>query len=183
MLLADNFTAGNPSKDRVLKLSYMERKIYDFRGGRASSLRGELGWTLKELANAVEKIMGREIGEAQLSLIENGKRSPSLSLAVAISRALQASMDYLCGISDNDRTSAGEDEVTVVVRSESERARIQRIAYRFLDLNPQDQDRIADMIDRLSGVPATTNQERLAKALATLTELVGTGVEVRSGKG
>lgn len=81
LLLADNFTAGNPSKDRVLKLSYMERKNYDFRGDRASSLRGELGWTLKELANAVGKIMGREVGEAQLSLIENGKRSPSLSLS------------------------------------------------------------------------------------------------------
>ena len=92
-------------------------------------------------------------------------------------------MDYLCGISDNDRTSAGEDEVTVVVRSESERARIQRIAYRFLDLNPQDQDRIIDLIDRFGGTPATTNQERLAKALATLTELVGTGAEARSARG
>jgi transcriptional regulator with XRE-family HTH domain len=146
----------------------------DFRGDRMESLRREFNWTLNDLSVEVAKSLGREVSEAQLSLIENGKRLPSLQLAMAISRALQSSLDYLCGISEFDRTSAGDDEVTVVVHGEAERQRVQRLAYRFLDLDVPDQDRVIDLVGRLGGKEILTDQQRFARALETLAELVGT---------
>lgn len=171
---ADIFSTCKDQKRIEVKFVDMEMGKLNFRGDRVESLRKELGWTLSDLANEASKTLGRSIGEAQLSLIENGKRLPSLQLAVALSRALQASLDYLCNISEYDRTSAGDDEVVVVVSGDSERQRIQRLAYRFLELETQDQDRIFDLVDRFGNTSSLTNQERFSRALADLASLAGT---------
>lgn len=58
-------------------------------GRRIRRLRTERGMTLDDLAHAVER------APSQLSMIENGKREPKLTLLQAIARALGTSLDGL----------------------------------------------------------------------------------------
>lgn len=58
-------------------------------GRRIRQLRTERGLTLDELASAVER------APSQLSMIENGKREPKLTLLRAIARALDTTLDAL----------------------------------------------------------------------------------------
>lgn len=173
-----NVTARQEGIEIVVKCADMDKSIIYFRGDRMQALRSDLGWTLEDLESEARKTLGEDaVGAAQLSLIENGKRFPSLRVAVAISRSLQSSLDYLCNITEFDRTSNGEDEITIVVRSDDERAKIQSIAYKFLDLPVEDQSRIIDLITRLGsgGKSSVTlsNQERFERAFAELAEVSG----------
>ena len=58
-------------------------------GRRIRQLRLERGMTLEELAAAVDR------APSQLSMIENGRREPKLTLLQAIARALGASLDAI----------------------------------------------------------------------------------------
>src|SRR6478752_4768812 len=58
-------------------------------GRRIRQLRAERGMRLEELAGAVDR------APSQLSMIENGKREPKLTLLQAIARALGTSLDGL----------------------------------------------------------------------------------------
>ncbi|MGZ0712928.1 helix-turn-helix domain-containing protein (plasmid) [Coraliomargarita sp. W4R53] len=58
-------------------------------GRRIRQLRTDRGMTLDELAAAVDRV------PSQLSMIENGKREPKLTLLQAIARALGSSLDAL----------------------------------------------------------------------------------------
>src|SRR5690349_20394167 len=58
-------------------------------GRRIRQLRTDRGMTLEELAAAV----GR--APSQLSMIENGRREPKLTLLQTIARALGATLDHL----------------------------------------------------------------------------------------
>ena len=71
-------------------------------GRRIRQLRTERGITLDELAAAVER------APSQLSMIENGKREPKLTLLRAIARALDTSIDALMESGPLDERSALE---------------------------------------------------------------------------
>src|SRR5690349_23074821 len=58
-------------------------------GRRIRQLRTDRGMTLEELAAAVDR------APSQLSMIENGRREPKLSLLQAIARALGSSIDAI----------------------------------------------------------------------------------------
>src|SRR6478735_3209720 len=58
-------------------------------GRRIRQLRTERGLTLEELATAVDRV------PSQLSMIENGRREPKLTLMRAIARALGVSLEAL----------------------------------------------------------------------------------------
>src|SRR6476660_523645 len=58
-------------------------------GRRIRQLRTERGLTLEELATAVDRV------PSQLSMIENGRREPKLTLLRAIARALGVSLEAL----------------------------------------------------------------------------------------
>src|SRR6478752_3607388 len=58
-------------------------------GRRIRQLRTDRGMTLEELAAAVER------APSQLSMIENGRREPKLSLLQVIARAVGTSLDAL----------------------------------------------------------------------------------------
>ncbi|GAA1853648.1 helix-turn-helix domain-containing protein [Microbacterium koreense] len=58
-------------------------------GRRIRQLRTERGMTLEDLAGAVDRV------PSQLSMIENGRREPKLTLLQSIARALGASLDQL----------------------------------------------------------------------------------------
>ena len=58
-------------------------------GRRIRQLRTERGMTLEELAAAVDRV------PSQLSMIENGRREPKLTLLQAIARALGSSLDAI----------------------------------------------------------------------------------------
>ena len=71
-------------------------------GRRIRQLRTERGITLDELAAAVER------APSQLSMIENGKREPKLTLLRAIARALDTTIDAVLEAGPLDERSALE---------------------------------------------------------------------------
>ncbi|HWI31879.1 MAG TPA: helix-turn-helix domain-containing protein [Microbacterium sp.] len=71
-------------------------------GRRIRQLRTARGMTLDELATAVDR------APSQLSMIENGKREPKLTLLQAIARALGASLDALLESEPLDERSSLE---------------------------------------------------------------------------
>jgi transcriptional regulator with XRE-family HTH domain len=58
-------------------------------GRRIRQLRSERGMTLEELAAAVDRV------PSQLSMIENGRREPRLTLLQSIARALGSTLDAI----------------------------------------------------------------------------------------
>lgn len=160
-------------------VEYQPMRKIQFRGERMRMLRESLEWTLTDLERELEKRYGESNPEvvkkvSQLSLIETNKREPSMGLAIAISEILETSMDYLCGIIDYDHAINGIDEVVVVVRDSKERELIQAIAYKLLDLDSGDQERVKDLVDRfLVGTGKLTNSQRFNIAVNTLVELGG----------
>src|SRR6476620_9830016 len=72
--------AGLPDDEEVDSLTI---------GRRVRQLRIERGLTLEELASAVDRV------PSQLSMIENGRREPKLTLLRAIARVLGVSLEAL----------------------------------------------------------------------------------------
>ena len=71
-------------------------------GRRIRQLRTERGITLDELATAVDR------AASQLSMIENGKREPKLTLLQAIARALGTTIDAVLEAAPLDERSSLE---------------------------------------------------------------------------
>ena len=85
-------------------------------GRRIRQLRGQRGMTLEELATAV----GR--APSQLSMIENGKREPKLTLLRAIAKALGSSLDALLEAEPLDERAALEISLERAMRGTTFRA-------------------------------------------------------------
>lgn len=85
-------------------------------GKRIRYLRKKRALTLDDLADAVGS------SAAQLSLVENGKREPKLSLMRSLAQALDVSSDELLGTEPPDRRIALEIELERAQRSETYRA-------------------------------------------------------------
>lgn len=85
-------------------------------GRRIRQLRAERGMTLEEFAGKVER------APSQLSMIENGKREPRLSLLQVIARALGVSLESLLEAEPLDERSALEISVERAMRGATFRA-------------------------------------------------------------
>ena len=82
-------------------------------GRRIRQLRTARGMTLEELAAAVER------APSQLSMIENGKREPKVTLLRAIARALGTSLDALLASEPLDERSTLEIQLERAMRGQT----------------------------------------------------------------
>ncbi len=82
-------------------------------GRRIRQLRTERGMTLDELASAVDR------APSQLSMIENGRREPKLTLLRTIARALGTSLDALLESEPLDERSTLEIALERAMRGQT----------------------------------------------------------------
>src|SRR5689334_11295348 len=82
-------------------------------GRRIRQLRTARGMTLDDLATAVERV------PSQLSMIENGRREPKLTLLRAIARALGTTLDALLESEPLDERSAMEIALERAMRGQT----------------------------------------------------------------
>src|ERR671911_58948 len=85
-------------------------------GRRIRQLRTDRGMTLEELAGAVDR------APSQLSMIENGRREPKLTLLQAIARALGTTLDALLESEPLDERATLEIGLERAMRGQTSRA-------------------------------------------------------------
>jgi transcriptional regulator with XRE-family HTH domain len=80
------------------------------RTDRLRTLREQHGWSQRELA----RVCG--LGETQISKYESGQSDPSSTNVKIIAQALEVSIDYLLGASDDPRGQFGQGELSAEER-------------------------------------------------------------------
>ncbi|MGD9568252.1 MAG: helix-turn-helix domain-containing protein [Sedimentibacter sp.] len=96
-------------------------------GERIHYLRIRSNLTSKELS----KILN--ISESSVSLIENGKRKPSLEIVVKIAGYFKVTTDFLLGVSDSSHMDAYQSEIDISIVLENIIALINNQNQFFLD--------------------------------------------------
>ena len=78
----------------------MNDDIRSIIGKRLSDIRYEKNVTQKEIIEKVGAISGTELKQATLSSYEKGKTLPPIQILIALSKAYNVSLDWLCGNSN-----------------------------------------------------------------------------------
>lgn len=111
---------------------------YQLQGKRIKQLREDSGLTQGEFVVRLSS-MGASTTQSQLSSVERGDKGLSIESLATVAVALDTSMDYLMGLSDDAvRREDMEEQVILVERDPGNRAWLQRL-FSALQRLPQEQ--------------------------------------------
>lgn len=137
-------------------------------GDRVRGLRIERGWTQDQLVRHARRFLGPgHLARETLSKIENGHHDPGSALLEALAQALDTSIDYLVGLTDDPGITISAmpipelELVDLVARlnalDPAARARVAELVGDVLDLlepSASDSGREAQLVRLLESLPA-----------------------------
>lgn len=140
---ADNDTANDP-------LTGLGRKV--------ARRREELRLSQPELIERMNRTPFRPdiARQSHISNIENsaGDKLPSIRVLAALALALETNMDFLAGLTDDDKPASDlEDQLVIDVRDEEERALLLELFTLIHKRRREEQHFVADVVRRLVSAP------------------------------
>lgn len=136
-------------------------------GGRIRKLREEYGWTQDYLAKEITrryKQQGVKVIQSHIGNLESPTtyKLPSIQMAVALAQVLEVTLDYLCGLTD--------DESPPEPRFMNENEKIVENAMK--KLSPSSQRRMALMAESFLEEEKAPSMDALSTAIESALEIV-----------
>lgn len=150
--------------------------------GEIKSLMEDADLGMAEEANELNKIVGKklrhlvdtrweksqeelaarlDVHQTHVSAMLRGVKMPSLALARKIAVVLDSNVDFIIGLTDDDKPFGDlEDQVVVTVDDPDRRAKVQAVAEALRQMSSQDVELVSSLVERIkTGQPKMASRE------------------------